>query len=487
MNRNSKFVPRPFGSQVQKWICIASCLLLAPAASAVGGSREAVKKALAATVAVEWRADKKTDQPAGASSRTTGHSHEEQRVEIDPETGQETVRTRIVGARYQPIPKPDLSLSSGVLLSADGTIATFSREDGNGRYTVYLSDGSSFPASILVDDRRTGLRLLKIDARDLPRLVPAEAEPEVGDQVFATFCTDRHERAAAQGMISARLRGALWANSVQVDLAAGPMSAGGPLVDAEGRLVGLLAGKSASPDQPNAGTVATPLDAVSALLKARQGENTVVVQRGLLGIQLNSKSDGGQEQVVVQVLQDSPAEAAGVRDGDELVAIDGHKVTSPAEAVALVARHALGEKVSVTLRRDGAEKETEITIRRPAPDAGADSNAAPSGSNRPLRVTANLVHPGKLYVVTQDGKLIATGATEQQLEPLRKQWQKVHGTVGAPLAIVAEPVPNVMRVERSGLEKKLEEFGRNVESLQKQVQSLTEEIKSLREKLAEQK
>jgi predicted nucleic acid-binding Zn-ribbon protein len=84
-------------------------------------------------------------------------------------------------------------------------------------------------------------------------------------------------------------------------------------------------------------------------------------------------------------------------------------------------------------------------------------------------------------MLTQDGKLIATAATEEQLEPLRQQWQRLHGT------LAAEPAPNVLRVERSDLEKKLEDFGHNVESLQQQVEKLTAEIKSLREKLAEQK
>jgi serine protease Do len=485
MNLASKRVLLPF-RQLQIRICLASLVLLVSAAPASAGSRDAVKKALAATVAVEWRADKKAEQPAPA---TTGADVQAPLSEGQATNAQTELRDTLIArsrvVRLYEARRSELSLSSGVLLSADGTIATFSREDGKGRYTVYLSDGSSFPTSILVDDRRTGLRLLKIDARELPHLVPAEAEAEVGDHVFAAFSTDRHERAAAQGMISARLRGAVWANSVQVDLTAGPMSTGGPIVDGEGRLVGLLAGKSASGDQFHAGTVATPLDAVRALLKARQGENTVVVQRGLLGISLNSKSDDEPNQVVVHVLEGSPAEAAGVRDGDELVAIDGHKVASPTEAAALVARHALGEKVSVTLRRDGGEREMEITIGRPTPDSPPANAAAPPANQ--AAPGARVVHPEQLYVLSPDGQRIAVRVDEQQLKALRQQARLRVDLRGDQTATVAEPVPSVIRVERSDLEKKLEEFGRNVEALQKQVQSLTEEIKSLRGKLVEQK
>ncbi|HET6878893.1 MAG TPA: PDZ domain-containing protein [Pirellulales bacterium] len=456
--------------------------LLTAVQAADAGSRNAVKKALAATVAVEWRAGKKDNLPpqaaAGAAVRT-----------LPPQNADEKTKAGMRGAlvarfrtRLDRADQADLSLASGALLSPDGLIATFSHEQGEGRYIVYLHDGRRLAASMLVDDRRTGLRLLKVDGRDLPYLSLAETDAEVGDQVFATFCTDRHERAATQGMISARLHGAGWATSLHVDHAgAGPMSAGGPIVDGDGNLVGLLAGRSASSEPAEVGASATPLDAVRALLKARQGENTVVVQRGLLGLQLNSKSEDDNEQVVVHVFKDSPAEAAGVRDGDELVAVDGHKVASPAEAAALVARHALGEKVAVTLRRDGAEKEYEITIGRPAPEATA-AGSADAAPDQPA-ATANLVHPEQLFVFSPDGKRVAVTLTEQQLG----RWRKQASIAGTPPATAAEPAPNIIRVERSDLEKKLEEVGRSVESLQKQVETLTEEIKALRGKLAEQK
>ena len=390
-------------------------------------------------------------------------------------------------ARGYQFERPDLLLASGVLLSPDGVVATFGHAPGEGHYTVYLYDGRKLSASILVDDRRTGLRLLKVDSQDLPHLSLAEVEAEVGDQVFATFCTDRHERAATQGMVSARPRGAVWASSLQLDHAvAGPMSTGGPLVDGDGRLVGLLAGKSASGDQPDSGAFGAPLDVVRALLKARQGENRVVVQRGQLGIQLNSKPAGDQEQVVVQVLPNSPAQAAGVGDGDVLVAVDGRKVTSPPEAAALVARHALGEKVTITLLHDGAEKSLEIALGRPVPVVeGVPYPGAPAAGQPPP--AANLVQPEQLYVLSADGKRIALAATEQQLEPLRKEARlRLQAAPGAPAGTATEVAPRVLRVERSDLEKKLDEFGHNVESLQKQVEKLTEEIKSLRAKLNEQ-
>jgi S1-C subfamily serine protease len=452
--------------------------VLATGLAAYGSNREAVKKALAATVAVEWRAGGKADQPPHAEPPRATAAQRISESETEP------TRQHVRAVLRLPAADSTLTLSSGVVLSPDGLVVAPGPEQSGGEFSISFDDGRSLPASILVDDRRTGLRLLKVDAHDLPYLELADAEAEIGDQVLAAFCTDRRERAVAQGIVSARLRAARWAISLQLDLAAGPMSAGGPLVDGTGRLVALVAGKAEERGPNNSATAATPLDAVRALLKARQGENTVVVQRGLLGLQLDGSPEGARERVVVHVMHDSPAESGGVREGDELVAVDGQKVGSPAEAAALVARHALGEKVAVTLRRDGAEKSMEITIGRPAPQAEAGSPA-----NTELKaLTGRLVHPEKLYVLTQDGKRVAVAATEQQLEPLRvhlHNLQKQAGSDGR-WSITAEPAPHVIRVERSDLEKKLEDVGRNVESLQQQVEKLTAEIKALRAKLGEQ-
>ncbi|HVA46820.1 MAG TPA: trypsin-like peptidase domain-containing protein [Pirellulales bacterium] len=472
-----------YGRQVRTFFSVFSFLaVLATAWPADAGSREAVKKALAATVAVEWRAEQKADQPSPPTN--SGQIREEQWVEIDPATGQETVRNRIVGAQSQPI--PDLALSSGVVVSADGLVVTLSREHGEGRYTVVFEDGRRLSGKVLVEDRRTGLRLLKIDGQALPHLSLVEAQAEVGDQVFAAFCTHDRGRAAAQGMIAAR-QGAPAGGFLQLDLAVGQMSAGGPLVDSEALLVGVIAGKIARSPGEDSANFAVPVDGVRALLQARQLENTVVIHRGWLGIKIDRKTEDGPR-VFVHPLPDSPAGAGGILDGDELLAIDGEKITSGAEAMSAVARHAAGEKIAVTVLRDEQEQKLEVTLgRAPAARDLRVGLPQPTKLIAPVAPGANLVRPEKLYLLSEDGKTVAVPATPQELERLRTAARalRIPPAPGLPRAVEPQPVPNVIRVERSDMEKKLEELGRNVESLQQQMEKLSDEIKALRSKLAD--
>lgn len=558
---------------------VAFCLtqFLASPATTAASSREAVKKAIAATVAVEWRADETDSQPddqaathaqlqAGGvvlDARANGlievslgsdhglHKGDEvyiyrspvgknkplariavvevtpdksvgkvlpqfglvpiekgdhvvlplkprvrwrmaarlpdaerrvQTVETDPNTGKQILRESIVAA---PPYRPDLALASGTVVSSDGLVVTLSNEPAEGHYSVTFDDGKTLPARLVVDDRRNGLRLLKVEAGDMPHLSLAESNAEPGDQVFAAFCTNRQERAAAQGMIAARSKTS-W---LQLDLASGPMSTGAPLVDDQGRLIGIVSGRIAPNPHAQTTSFAVPLEAVRALVASRQGENTVVVHRGFLGLQLESKQEDGREHVVAHLLTDSPARTAGMADGDEIVKLDGEKVVSAPEVVAIVARHAPGDKLTAVVLRDGQEKTLEITAGQPPAGSEAQPSAVRQiggGGGGIGPSPANVVRPEQVYVLSDDGKKVAVAA--EHVDALRNYARALRlriapdGQTGA-----AEPLANTIRVERSDLEKKLSEVGQSVESLQQQVKKLTEEIQALRSKLAEQK
>lgn len=458
------------GRRITALMAMACCLVFMAAGSSAAANREAVKKAIAATVAVEWRPERNPDQQA-RRDKTWVES-----VELDPKTGLYTRRLASVGT-----PSSEPTLSSGVAVSADGLVVALGNLQGEGRYTVTLEDGRKLPATVLVDDQRSGLRLLKIDSRDLPYLSLAETRHGVGDPVVAAFCTDRRGRAAAQGMIAASPR-PLHGGRLRLDIEVGRMASGGPVVDDEGRLLGTMSGKSAPSPAEELATYAVPADAVKALLKFRQADHTVIVHRGMLGIEINVEAEGGKERLIARPLPESPAAAAGMKDGDELLAVDGGRVSTGGEVVAAVARHAPGEKIGVTVLREGNEEQIEITL---APPPELDAKLNPAADQRPpTEATINLVRPEQLYVFTQEGKTVAVPATKEQLEPFRNAARAIRITAapGSP-----PPPANVIRVERSDLEKKLEEVGRNVQSLQQQMAALTEEIKSLRARLAEEK
>jgi serine protease Do len=478
MNAKRLFCLLPFA------LCLTQ--FLAPPATTFASSREAVKKAIAATVAVEWRAHEWGQLQARARNRLTARLPDAERrvqtVETDPDTGKQILRESVVAMSPQ---RPDLALASGTVISNDGLIVTLSNEAVEGHYTVTFDDGKSLPARLVVDDRRNGLRLLKVDAKDLPYLSLADSNAEPGDQVFAAFCTNRLERAAAQGMVAARNKNS-W---MQLDLAAGPMSTGGPLVDEQGRLIGIVSGRMAPNPHAQTTNFALPLEAVRALVASRQGENTVVVHRGFLGIQLENKQEDGREHVIAHLLSDSPAGAAGMADGDELVKLDGEKVVSAPEAATIVARHAAGDKLSVVVLHDGQEKTLEITAGKPpAGLEGGQAGARQIGGGGGLAPSpANVVRPEQVYVLSEDGKKVAVAA--EHVDALRSYARALRLRIApdGQTGVAAEPLANTIRVERSDLDKKLSEVGQSVESLQQQVKKLTEEIQALRSKLAEQK
>ncbi|HWB12393.1 MAG TPA: trypsin-like peptidase domain-containing protein [Pirellulales bacterium] len=454
------------------WLLVPLSLLTLPATT-YAGSREAVQNAIAATVTVEWRAHEKADpQP----------SEQNKRARQAPDTGAQAEETggSAVGAgiRWLVSRSADLTLASGVVVSANGLVVT-SNQEPDGHYDVIFADGRSLPARVVVDDRRSGLRLLKVDATDLPHLTLADADAEIGDHVFAAFATDRHDRAAAQGMVAARQK----SGALELDLAAGTMSAGGPLVNEQGGLVGVLLGRSAPEGRAQTGSSAVPLKDIRALLAVQQGENTVVAHRGFLGVSLDSKPEGGRERVILHLLTDSPARDAGLLDGDELISVAGEKITSMEQAAGVVGRHSPGEKILVVVSRDGQEKSLEITVGRSPAALESAQNAR--GGSRGTRgtVAAKVVRPEKVYILSEDGKPVPVPADGQQIETLR---QALRFTAERPYR-QPEPATGTIRVERSDLDKKLEEVGRSVESLQEQVKKLTEEIQALRSKLAEAK
>ena len=404
---------------------------------------------------------------------------------------------------YAPPDPPDaVSLSSGTVVSSDGLIVTFTGETGKGSYSVTFDDGRALPARLLVDDRRSGLKLLKVDADDLPSVRLAEEEAEMGQAVVAVLCTDLKDRAVAQGIVSATDRSVpgVACEVIQTDVSVGPMSAGAPLADGEGNLLGIIAiaagkgagevtetrvteGQTVRMRQPGL-TFAVPASFVQSLLEARQGDNTVVVHQGMLGIQLESSSEESESPIANRILPETPAEAAGIQEGDEIVAIDGQETSTVVGVVRGVRRRAAGDKVTVTVRRDGREIQYDVTLGRFPPAPRAAPVRAPT-------VEAVVPESLSLLFVDQEGQLrivrpsydAAQGEQmKQMMEAIRRAQQQARGQADYTLP-QPQPKPPVIRVQRSDTDKKLDQLTGDVQSLREQIEKLTEEVQRLRDGL----
>jgi len=250
--------------------------------------------------------------------------------------------------------------TTGVVVSADGYVITSSFHflSKPSSVIVVTADGKKFPAEIVAADKARKLTLLKIEAAGL---IPLAAAPKkdfrVGAWGIALGRTyDLAFPSMSVGVVSALDR--IYGKAIQTDAKISPVNYGGPLIDVEGRGMGILVPMSPQEDTETAGVewydggigFAVPLeDIYAALPRLKKGETLLP---GLLGVSFSDTSPLAGEARIDRVRPESPGSKAGLKVGDVIVEIDGRAIDRiPA------LRHYLGgkyaaETVKVTVRRD---------------------------------------------------------------------------------------------------------------------------------------
>ena len=296
---------------------------------------------------------------------------------------------------------------SGFVLDEAGYVATnahvVTREDDNSeqaeRVYVQFSDGNRVPAEIIGHDPNADVALLKVEPEGLeltPLRLGRSAGLRVGSPVAAIGSPFGEEQSLSVGVVSALDRNIRSltrfgiGDAIQTDAAINPGNSGGPLLDAQGRVIGINAQiKSQSGGGEGVG-FAVPVDAVRRSL--RELRNDGRVEYGYLGVQslilwpqlaerLGIDADAGA--LVQRVEPDSPAEDGGLdpgddtidfqgqpnipSDGDVIVAVDGRPLTRARDLTDAIGAHRTGDKVVLTVVRDGEHRRVSITLgRRPA-------------------------------------------------------------------------------------------------------------------------
>ncbi|MHC4405018.1 MAG: PDZ domain-containing protein, partial [Planctomycetota bacterium] len=477
---------------------LAAIAVLIGAGTAAGADlRNAAKRVLPATVAVQWQSPEAEEpEPAkdgvGPQSSLDQKAVEQYRRMV--ETGYATESAlkfvlKAADASPKPLyriyrkPADKVSLSSGTIVSPDGLIVTWTGQTEEGEYSVTFDDGRTVPAQLLVEDRRSGLKLLEVDENGLPyvELAQTDDEAQPGQLVLAAFCRDPKTRTVAQGIVAGTgrsLRG-FPCPLLQTDVRVGSMSAGGPLADVDGRLLGIIAAKTDESQEAQTTALAIPVDYVQMLMEARKGDEAVVVDRGYLGIVVRDPSEPGGPPLVGRVADDMPAAAAGLKEDDEILTVDGRKMLTTEDVVHQVGRHTPGEKATVTINRDGKELELEATLA--SRETQARKAATSSRKVEAVTIDARKPAPQQVLIVTEDGTLHVIGTDDGGLvftkpeegsstpDPQELLRQHPKGTIWRqwPSAAVM-PAPTTIRVQRSGVEKKLDQLDRAVESLREQ-------------------
>jgi len=271
------------------------------------------------------------------------------------------------------------SLGSGVIVSSDGYILTnFHVIEGADEIEVGLADGRKAAASIVGTDPETDLAVIRIKADKLPVIVlgnPKEAR--VGDIVLAIGNPFGVGQTVTLGIISALGRNNLhinhFENFIQTDAAINFGNSGGALVDTRGNLLGI---NSAIYSQTG-GSVgigfAIPVTTAKTVLDSIIKHGQVV--RGWIGVEsqditpeLANSFGLGRERgaIIAGVVRGSPADRAGMRPGDILLAVEGQSVSNTNDMMNLIADLEPGRKAQMTVMRKSRETRLDVTVgRRP--------------------------------------------------------------------------------------------------------------------------
>jgi serine protease Do len=294
--------------------------------------------------------------------------------------------------RNMPAPKQH-GLGSGVIVTKDGYLLTNNHVvDGADEVKVALSDGREFTAKVVGKDPKSDIAVLKIDASDLPAIELADSEKlEVGDVVLAVGNPFGVGQTVTSGIISATGRGSLgldYEDMIQTDAAINPGNSGGALVDAEGRLIGInTAILSRSGGNQGIG-FAVPVNLARSVMESLVKDGRVV--RGFMGVNIQdvtpalAKEFGVKESsgaLVAGVTPKSPAEKAGLRDGDVITEFNGKPVKDSRHLKLQVGQMAPGTSVPMKVLRDGKMKSLDVLLKElPGSELAANRNPADAGN-----------------------------------------------------------------------------------------------------------
>jgi len=274
------------------------------------------------------------------------------------------------------------SLGSGVIVSPKGYILTNHHVvEAADEIEVALADGRKLKAKAVGSDLETDIAVLQVEGGSVPAITFGDTDAmRVGDVVLAIGNPYGFGQTVTMGIVSALGRSQLGINTfenfIQTDAAINPGNSGGALVDAAGNLVGI---NTAIYSQRSGGSlgIGFAIPASSAKQIMEQIIQTGGVTRGWIGVEAREITPemgesfrlGATTGVLIEgVLRGGPAERAGLKPGDILVAIEGKPVKDPNSMLNLVAALVPGKPASIRLRRDNKDVDVQVAVgKRPTP------------------------------------------------------------------------------------------------------------------------
>lgn len=338
-------------------------------------------------------------------------------------------------------PLPERALGSGFIIDPQGYIVTNNHVvEGGGEIQVILADdGPKLAAEVVGRDPRTDLALLKVEPEEpLPTLQWGDSEDAlVGDWVMAIGNPFGLGSTVTTGVVSARardLQAGPYDDFIQTDAAINRGNSGGPLIDMEGRVVGV----NTAIFSPTGGSIGIGFAVPSSIAQPviQQLRETGTVRRGWLGVQIQPVTDEisqalnleeAQGALVSAVTEGAPAAEAGIQIGDVILNFAGTEIEDLRDLTRAVADAPIGQEAQVVVWRDGErmtltpkialleeEPEEEVAVAEPTEETGLLGLAlAPLTPERRARFDIEDDVKGVLVTDVDEGSV----AFQQGLEP----------------------------------------------------------------------
>ncbi|HET9655036.1 MAG TPA: trypsin-like peptidase domain-containing protein [Kineosporiaceae bacterium] len=276
---------------------------------------------------------------------------------------------------------------SGFIIDRAGYILTNNHvvevASGGGTITVVFQDGTHTEAKVVGRDPSYDLAVVKTDVGDRAALPLGDSDAVVvGDTVIAIGAPLGLQGTVTTGIVSALNRPVAagggqtqaFINAIQTDAAINPGNSGGPLVNAGGQVIGINSAIARAPGstQTTAGNIgvgfAIPSNqarrTAQELIRTGHSEHPVI---GVLldrtysgqGVKVRNDLSDGQ----APVTPGGPADRAGIKPGDLIIAFNGRPVTDPDELVVAIRAMTPGDVITLTIRRDGSDREVRVTLQ----------------------------------------------------------------------------------------------------------------------------
>ena len=285
----------------------------------------------------------------------------------------------------------DRGVGSGFIIESNGLILTNAHVI-EGATTIYvtLTDKREFKAKLLGMDRRTDIAVVKIEARDLPKLPLGDSSKvRVGEWVLAIGSPFGLENTVTAGIVSAKSRDTGdYLPFIQTDVAVNPGNSGGPLLNTAGQAIGINSQIFSRSGGYMGISFAIPID--EAMRVAEQLRTTGKMTRGRIGVALGEMTKEVAESLgfgkprgayVRNVEPGGPAAAGGIESGDVILSFNGREISKSTDLPRVVGETKPGSTATVQVWRKGSTRDLTVTV--------ADTDSTQAASKKPDAPAAN--------------------------------------------------------------------------------------------------